>query len=94
MTEVSLVGYITVSEDRLEDVRAALKVHIRLTQHEPGCLHFSVREHPEIPGRFDVNERFVDQAAFVAHQTRTKASHWATVTQGIPRHYHIDMGET
>ncbi|MFD1745591.1 hypothetical protein ACFSE1_08980 [Rhizobium helianthi] len=42
---------------------------------------------PDVPGRLIVAEQFETQAAFEAHQTRTKASDWFEITAGIPRHY-------
>ncbi|MUZ71129.1 antibiotic biosynthesis monooxygenase [Agrobacterium vitis] len=89
MTKVFLDGHIDVTEDRLEAVKAALPEHIALTRAEPGCLSFNVEACPTVAGRFIVSEVFVDKAAFDAHQQRTKASNWFTVTQGIARDYTI-----
>ncbi|WP_050602295.1 putative quinol monooxygenase [Ruegeria sp. 6PALISEP08] len=86
---VFLNGHIDVPPDRLEDVRAALPLHIALTRAEEGCLSFEVVEDQTTPGRFTVSEVFVTQAAFDAHQARAKASDWFQVTQGIPRNYTI-----
>ncbi|WP_170759713.1 putative quinol monooxygenase [Ruegeria lacuscaerulensis] len=87
--KVSLKGRITVPSDRLEQVRAALPDHIALTRAEPGCLSFEVAEDADIPGQFNVSEVFENQAAFDAHQERTKESAWFEITQGIPREYSI-----
>lgn len=87
---VRLTGYIDVPEDRLAEVSTALPNHIALTLAEAGCLSFEVTPDPDLPGRFNVAELFVDRAAFDAHQARAKASHWFAVTQGIPRHYQIE----
>jgi len=87
---IKLTGYIDVPIDRLEAVKEALPEHIALTRAETGCLSFEVTEESNFQGRFLVAERFTDRAAFDAHQTRAKASVWATVTDGIPRHYQIE----
>ncbi|MEX0287088.1 MAG: putative quinol monooxygenase [Paracoccaceae bacterium] len=87
--KVYLRGYITVPAGRLEQVRAAVPKHIALTRAEPGCLSFEVDEDADIAGRFNVSETFENQAAFDAHQERTKASSWFEVTEGIPREYTI-----
>ena len=34
---------------------------------EPGCISFTVHQHPQIANRFAVYEKFRDQAAFDAH---------------------------
>lgn len=86
---IILTGHIDVPADRLDAVSAALPEHIRLTRAEPGCLAFDVTPDPDHPGRFRVSERFADQAAFEAHQTRARASDWARMTAGIPRNYEI-----
>lgn len=86
---VILTGYIDVPADRLQAVTSALPEHIRLTRAEPGCLSFDVTPDPDFPGRFNVAERFTDKTAFQAHQTRTAASDWARITDGIPRQYEI-----
>jgi len=94
MNRIRLTGHIDVPADRLEAVEAALPEHIRRTHAEPGNLEFDVRPDPNVPGRFLVSELFVDQAAFDAHQSRAKASVWATVTTGIPRTYAIEEIES
>lgn len=89
-TYVRLNGYVDVPEDRVQDVRDALPIHVALTRAEPGCLSFVVEEDQNCPGRFLVSEVFVDRAAFEAHQTRTRASDWFQITQGLARHYVIE----
>ncbi|NOD83240.1 putative quinol monooxygenase [Ruegeria sp. HKCCD6119] len=87
---VFLTGHIDVPVDRLEEVRAALPDHVKLTRAEQGCISFDVIEDQTCPGRFNVSEVFADQQAFDAHQARTRASDWSRVTQGIPRDYRIE----
>jgi quinol monooxygenase YgiN len=86
---VLLDGTIDVPAERLAAVSAALPEHVRLTREEAGCLHFSVTGNADTPGRFDVSEVFIDQAAFDAHQARAGASDWAEVTRAIARNYRI-----
>ncbi|WP_299350475.1 putative quinol monooxygenase [uncultured Shimia sp.] len=89
MPRIQLRGTLTVPADRIEAVAKALPLHIQLTRAEPGCLHFDVTEDPSNPGLFSVDELFVDQSAFDAHQLRAGQSDWASVTQGLPRDYTI-----
>ena len=84
---ITVTGHIDVPPDRLAAVRDAAPEHIRLTRAEPGCLKFDMTEGAD--GRFHVDEAFTDPAAFEAHQTRNRDSHWWQVTQGIPRHFDI-----
>lgn len=86
---VFLDGHIEVPSERLAAFTRALPDHIALTRAEPGCLAFSVTPSPDYPDRFLVSETFADQAAFDAHQLRAKASAWAEITAGLPRHYTI-----
>lgn len=90
---VYLKGHIDVPADRLDAVREALPLHIELTHAEAGCLSFEVIEDTTQKGRFWVSESFADQAAFDAHQERTKASAWAKVAEGIPREYEVRTGQ-
>lgn len=87
--KVYLDGHIDVPADRRAAVDAALPVHIALTRAEPGCLKFEVTTCGTVEGRLLVSEIFTDQAAFDAHQARTKSSDWLQVTAGIPRDYTI-----
>lgn len=89
MSKVYLNGHIDVPANRLASVTEALKDHISLTNAENGCISFSVTPDPKIQGRFIVSECFTDQAAFDAHQERTRNSPWAEITAGIPRDYVI-----
>ena len=86
---VFLDGYLEVPPERLAAVIQALPEHIALTRAEPGCLAFDVTPSPHHPDRFLVSEIFADQVAFEAHQARARASAWAEVTAGLPRHYTI-----
>ncbi len=94
MTIVTLTGYIDVPPNRLDQVVMHLPTHIELTRAEAGCLSFDVTADPEIAGRFHVAEEFIDAAAFNHHQTRTRASVWAKITDGIARTYDISGLET
>ncbi len=62
--------------------------HIRLTRAEPGCLRFEVLPTSD-PMVWTVEETFVDQHAFEAHQARTRSSEWAHETASIRREYEI-----
>lgn len=84
-----LTGYLDVPPDRLEDVRAALPLHLRLSRAEPGCHSFEVFESAAIAGRFAVSERFASRADFEAHQSRTQTSDWGRITAGLHRDYAI-----
>ncbi|SMX28755.1 Antibiotic biosynthesis monooxygenase [Pelagimonas phthalicica] len=86
---VTLKGFISVPQERLDSIRNALPEHIRLTRAEPGCMSFVVTESDTTPGRFDVAEEFTDKAAFDAHQARVKASDWGKISAGIERSYEI-----
>ncbi|MDE3028293.1 MAG: antibiotic biosynthesis monooxygenase [Paracoccaceae bacterium] len=89
MAKVTLTGTLlcATSQDAAL-VAAHVPDHIRLTRAEPGCLHFDVAPKAN-PLIWEVNETFVDRAAFDAHQTRTKASAWAALTAHIPRDFAI-----
>jgi quinol monooxygenase YgiN len=69
-------------------VAAHVPAHIALTRAEPGCLSFSVTQTDD-PLVWAVDESFTDQAAFDAHQARTRGSDWYRLTAHIPRHYVI-----
>ena len=79
---------ICASSAESEIVRIHLPEHVRLTRQEPGCLSFEVTLTDD-PLIWRVEELFVDQAAFDAHQARTKASEWARQTAAIRRDYQI-----
>jgi quinol monooxygenase YgiN len=79
---------ICASQDECDIVRRYLAEHIRLTREEPGCLSFEVTQ-TEDPLIWQVEELFADQAAFEAHQVRSKASEWAEKTMSIRRDYAI-----
>jgi quinol monooxygenase YgiN len=69
-------------------VATHVPLHIALTLAEPGCLTFSVTQTFD-PLIWQVDESFVDQAAFDAHQTRTKTSAWAALSAHIERQFAI-----
>jgi quinol monooxygenase YgiN len=69
-------------------VATHVPLHIALTLAEPGCLSFAVVQTAD-PLVWQVDESFTDDAAFAAHQTRTKASDWARLTAHIERRFTI-----
>ena len=87
--QIQLTGYIDVPPNRLNMITAALPEHIRLTRLEAGCVSFDVTPDLDHAGRFNVAEVFASRADFDQHQSRTKSSEWASITQGIPRSYSI-----
>ncbi|WP_150958437.1 GNAT family N-acetyltransferase [Microbacterium testaceum] len=83
--EVTLRGELRCADAaEAERVRAHLGEHIALTRAEPGCLSFDVTP-TETEGVWSVSERFVDEAAFDAHQRRVSSSVWGRETAGIQR---------
>jgi len=87
--EVTLTGELRCADGgQAERVRAHLDAHIALTRAEPGCLSFEVTP-TDTDGVWRVSERFIDEAAFNAHQRRVVSSAWGQATAGIPRSYVI-----
>ena len=86
---IRLSGHvICTNEQDVAIVRDHLDQHIRLSRAEPGCLSFEVAQTAD-PLIWSVEESFVNQAAFDAHQTRTKASRWFAATAHIRREYRV-----
>ncbi|WP_260856351.1 GNAT family N-acetyltransferase [Microbacterium sp. BH-3-3-3] len=87
--EVTLRGELRCADAaEAERVRAHLDEHLALTRAESGCLSFDVIP-SETDGVWSVSERFVDEAAFDAHQRRVATSTWGRETAGIQRSYVI-----
>jgi quinol monooxygenase YgiN len=89
LPKIILTGYIDVPDRELAAVKAALPLHIELTQQEAGCLVFKVEEDTINRNIFNVYEEFVDKASFAAHQDRVQSTEWGKVTKNIARHYKI-----
>jgi quinol monooxygenase YgiN len=71
-------------------VRAYLPTHIALSRAEPGCLSFNVQQTDD-PLVWHLDESFADQAAFDAHQARTRASEWYQKTAHIRRAFAVTI---
>ena len=89
MPELHLAGTLTATPERVGQVLDLLDDHIRLTRAEPGCLWFQIVQSRCNPCEFLVSERFVDRAAFEAHQARTAGTAWALGTSGLLRAFQI-----
>ena len=89
MSQVSLKGTLRCQTYEVSQLRAALPDHIVLTRHERGCLYFEIRPDASDPTLFHVSERFEDEAAFLAHQERTRASRWWEVTSHMERDFTV-----
>lgn len=77
---------VCTSAEQVATVAAHLPEHIRLSRAEAGCLSFNVVQTAD-PMVWQVTESFADQAAFDAHQARTRASEWYRLTSHIARSY-------
>ena len=87
--EVRLSGrLICASDTEAETVRRHLPEHVRLSRAEPGCLSFSVEPTGD-PLIWQVDESYVDRAAFQHHQDRLRAATWGSATVGIGREYQV-----
>lgn len=86
---IALAAIITCGPRDRALVESLLPEHIRLTRQEPGCLLFQVVPDRCDPDRLLVAERFVDGAAFAAHQARTANSSWGRATQHLKRAYQV-----
>ena len=86
MTKI-ISGFADVPPEDRADFARALPEHSRLTNAEPGCHYFRVTPHPNIEGRYLVEEAFDDEAAYQAHGIRTHQTEWAQITRNIKRSY-------
>jgi len=86
---VILSGHLDVPDADIAIVEEHLSTHIILSRAECGCISFDVRVDPENPNRYLVDEEFTTQAAFDAHQTRTKHSDWGRATAHLQREFKI-----
>ena len=89
MSKIMLSGHILIPSENLEAVLAAMPSHIAASRAEPGCLVFDLNEDPNVPGRFNLYEEFVDGEAFEQHQQRTKSSPWARISKNVKRNYQV-----
>ncbi len=90
MSKIVLSGHILVPEAEISEVRDALNLHQELTRKEIGCLIFNVEEDPDMVGKFNVYEEFVDRQAFENHQQRVKDSAWGEVSRNFQRFYTVE----
>ncbi|MDA8708603.1 NAD(P)-binding domain-containing protein [Hellea sp.] len=91
---VYLSGYIDVPKADLKSIKLALPTHIRLSQQEPDCTAFNIRQDVDHPTRFHIFETFASEAAFKRHQDRMKNSEWASISKNAKRHYDVVGLET
>ncbi|MGW4097187.1 putative quinol monooxygenase [Mycobacterium sp. NPDC004974] len=88
-TQVILSGQLVcATDDEVATVQRHLSRHIDLTRAEQGCISFEVHRTDDLYV-WQVDERFVNDAAFDAHQARVATSEWGRVTAGIERRYSI-----
>lgn len=85
-------GYFDIPRDQIETVLTGYEQHVRESRKEPGNLAYTFVFDPEIEGRVHVHEVYVDQAAFDAHLTRTKASPWPQIRKDVSLHIDVRAG--
>ncbi len=87
----SISGFVDVPPEDRAAFERALPKHSALTHAEPGCIRFDVTPVKSRPGRYKVDEAFIDEAAFKAHQDRTRKTEWFEITRNIERHYTVSQ---
>ena len=86
---ITLTGTLTcLTPDDLVIVQTYLPDHVTLSRAEPGCLRFEVTQTAD-PLVWQLDETYVDPAAFDAHQARNRASVWWQMSQGLIRDFKI-----
>jgi quinol monooxygenase YgiN len=86
---IHVTGTLTcATADDADTVVRLLPDHIRLSRAEPGCRSFNVTRSTD-PLVWVLDETFADQAAFDAHQTRTRASVWFAATAHLARDFRV-----
>lgn len=89
---IRLTGTLTgQTPDDLKIVEAYLPDHINLSRAEPGCISFDLIQTADRLV-WQLDESYVDKAAFEAHQTRNRASIWWEMSQGLVRDFKITEG--
>ena len=84
---IGLTGQLSASSlSEAEIIQTHLPRHVRLSRNEPGCLRFDIRATDD-PFVWQLDELFIDEEAFAAHQARTLASEWASLSAGISRDF-------
>ena len=84
---IRLTGTLTAkTPDELKVIETYLPDHIRLSRAEPGCLGFAVTQTADSMV-WQLDESYVDSAAFQAHQARNRASLWWQMSQGLARNF-------
>ncbi|KAF1020396.1 MAG: hypothetical protein GAK30_02540 [Paracidovorax wautersii] len=67
MHPITIIAFPTAPAGHENELAARLDTLASATRAEPGCLSFTVHQHPQTPSRFAVYEKFRDQAAFDVH---------------------------
>ncbi|ADW76741.1 Antibiotic biosynthesis monooxygenase (plasmid) [Rahnella aceris] len=67
MSTITIIAFPTAPASKEHELAAQFDKLVPATRAEPGCLGFTVHQHPQIANRFAVYEKFRDQAAFDAH---------------------------
>ena len=84
---VALSGHLTCHDPaQMFLVLDLLPEHVNLSRAEPGNLRFDLTQADD-PMRWRLDELFADEAAFAAHQDRTRASRWGTESAWLGRDF-------
>lgn len=86
---LTITGHFIAPPELRDGLNRALAAHVAHSLQDPGCLRFVVTAHPEIPGRYEVDEAFRTRADFVAHVARVKTSDWWQLSQQFHRSYAV-----
>lgn len=83
MGDYVVVALWQARPETADEVERVLAAMVPPTLAEPGCLAYEVHRGIEDPAAFMLYERYVDEAAFQAHQD---SEHFETIArgQGIP----------
>jgi len=67
-TAVKIVAVLTAHPDKAGDLKALLAGMVAPSRAEPGNLRWDIWQDPAAPGRFVLDELYVNHAAIAAHR--------------------------
>lgn len=82
MSQIVIIGQFDIHPDDTAAVAALMTVMMNETAKEPGCHHYTFSRDLSVPNRFQLSERWEDDASLAAH---FQAPHMVTFKAGMAK---------
>ncbi|MFJ3487604.1 putative quinol monooxygenase [Pseudomonas sp. NPDC090202] len=81
--QTKIMAVLTARPDKAQALEALLRGMVAPSRNEPGNLRWDIWRDPGTPGRFVLDELYIDEAAVAAHRQTPHFQHYVSLVETL-----------